>query len=294
MNTYQLPDGTNLSHVHLRTPNLKRAVDFYVRVIGLKVIEHAAADVSLSATGRAPAALTFTEDWNAVARPKEATGLYHLAILFPTRSDLANALRRVVAADYPLQGASDHVIGESLHLDDPDGNGVELYIDQPRSKWPMREGQLIPTITKPLNIAGLLATADERPTPPTAAPETRMGHINLHVADLAEAEKFYHDFLGLKVMTRIGREAVFLAAGGYHHHIAANTWAGKARPPENSIGLISYRLEVPDAGTLAAVRERARRFGYDVQMAGDILQVRDPNRNWLELEVAPKAADFVE
>jgi catechol 2,3-dioxygenase len=281
----RLPDETHVSRVHLRTANLARVLDFYERVIGLKLREHAESGVSLSATGGHPALLILTEDRNAAPRPQRATGLYHLAIRFPTRRDLAHALRRLVAAENPITGASDHFIGESLHLNDPDGNGVELYYDRPRSQWPMRNGQF-QMVTQPLDVGLLLATTNGESIPANVPPQTDIGHLNLHVADLKEAETFFHDFLGLDVMARIGNTATFLAAGGYHHHVAVNTWAGKTPAPKNSVGLISYGLAVPHDQTLAELKERADRFGYETRIADDVLQIRDPNGQWLEMETA--------
>lgn len=284
---FHLPNETHVSCVHLRTPNLARALDFYQRVIGFKVVERRGPQAWLSATGRAPALLVLTEDENASARPKRATGLYHFAIRFPTRGDLAHAVLRLITAEYPTEGASDHGMGESIHLSDPDGNGVELYADRPRAEWPVRNGEL-QLITQPLDLDSLLATADEDSIPAHASAQTDIGHINLYVPNLAEAERFFRDFLGLEVTARIGHSATFLAAGGYHHHVAVNMWAGKTPAPQNSVGLISYRLAVPNPKTLANLQERVREFGYKARMADGVFQIRDPNGCWLELELGPK------
>jgi catechol 2,3-dioxygenase len=292
MDTLKLPDETHVSRVHLRTANLAGVLEFYQKVIGLRVIDRAESEASLSATGNTPAFLVFTEARNANPRPHLATGLYHFAIRFPTRRDLAQAFLRVVAADYPMDGTSDHGMGESIHLSDPDGNGVELYADRPRSEWPMRNGRLH-MFTQALDLDSLLATTGGDSVPAYAPAQTDIGHINLYVADLTEAERFFHEFLGFDVMARIDN-ATFLGAGGYHHHVAVNTWAGKTPAPENSVGLISYRFAVLNAQGLANLKDRARLFGYESQIAGDILQVRDPNGHWLELELAPKARSVAE
>ena len=293
MNTFRLPDETRVSRVHLRTANLARAVDFYERVIGFKMIECGKSEASLSATGGAPALLVFTEDPNATPHPKQTTGLYHFAIRFPTRRDLAHAVLRLSAADYSIDGASDHDFGHSIYVNDPDGNGVELYFDLPRSEWPpRRNGRIVVTGTRPLDFDDLLAAVEGKPVPSFAATGTDIGHINLHVADLAEAEKFFHDFLGFKVTAHIGPNSKFLAAGDYHHHVAINTWAGKTPAPANSVGLISYRLEIPNGETLADLKQRAALFSYEARMTGDVLQVRDPNGQWLELELTPNAEDM--
>ena len=147
----------------------------------------------------------------------------------------------------------------------------------------MRNGRL-QMITQPLNLDSLLATANGDSIPPNVPARTDVGHINLHVANLKEAKKFLHDFLGLAVTARIGRSATFLAAGDYHHHVAVNTWGGKKPAPANSVGLISYRLEVPDAQAVADIKERTRLFRYEARMHGNVVQVRDPNGHWLELD----------
>lgn len=289
MNTFHLPDETHLSHVHLRTVNLARAADFYQRVIGLQVIGRSPVAVTLSATGSDPAILILTEDPHAVRRPHQTTGLYHLAIRYPLRRDLAHALHRLVQADYPVAGGSDHPFGYSIYLDDPDGNGVELYFDLPRSQWPARRNGLIVLAgNKTLDLDRLLASVDGDAVPANAAEGTDMGHINLHVPDLVAAEKFYRDLLGFEITAHIGPGGRFLATGGYHHHIAINNWAGDAPAPRNAVGLISYRLAVPNGETLTALETRARLRGNEVRMAGDVLQIRDPNGNWLELEAVSK------
>ena len=288
MNKVQLPEATHVSRVQLRTPRLARALDFYQRVIGFQVVDRGESEASLSATGRPPTLLVLTEYKHAAPRPRRATGLYHFAIRFPTRRDLAHAVLRLFAASYPTEGGSDHGMAESIHLKDPDGNGVELYADRPRDEWPTRNGEL-QLIMRLLDLDSLLATADEDSISAHAPARTDIGHINLHVANLAEAEEFFHDFLGLEVTARIERSATFLATGGYHHHIAVNTWGGKMHPPENSVGLISYRLAVPNSETLVNLEARARYFGYEARTADGVLQVRDPNGCWLEVEFTPKS-----
>ena len=279
---FQLPDQTRMSQVRLRTLNLAPVLGFYQDIIGFKYSQRNEAEVSLSATGGGPALLVFTEDPNATPRPQRTTGLYHFAIRYPTRGDLADASRRIIGAEYPISGAADHGVAESIHLTDVDGNGVELYCDRPRSQWPMRRGRL-QNVTRPLNFDSLLAAVGGGPIPASIPEQTDIGHINLHVADLVAAEEFFHNFLGLEVMARAGDSATFLATGGYHHHVAVNTWAGKTPAPKNALGLISYRLEIPDALILAEVLKRADWFGHEARMDGPILQVRDPNGCWLEL-----------
>ena len=289
MNTFRLPDETHLSRVALRTARLKRMVAFYKEVIGFHVISRSVSEALLSATGRAPALVVLIEESHAKPRPHRATGLYHFAIRYPSRRELAHALLRLTAAKHPVAGALDHGMGESIHVSDPDGNGVELYYDRPRSDWPRRNGR-IQLIAEPIDYDSLLATAKGDSLPAHVAEQTDIGHINLHVAELSEAERFFHDFLGFEVMARIPNSATFLAAGGYHHHVAVNTWAGENPAPANSVGLISYRLAVPSAEVMTRLQDSAKPFGYDARTAKDLLQICDPNGHLLELEPQPEEA----
>ena len=281
-----LPPQTQIRCVRLRTADVSRALAFYTSVLGLEITRRAGASVSLSATKQEPPLLVLTEDRTAAPRPARATGLYHFALRYPSRRALAQALLRLVRNRCPIHGASDHVVSEALYLSDPEGNGVELYADRPRSQWVWHDGQ-VEMATEALDLENLLAAAEGEPEASTPLRQTDIGHIHLHVADLALAERFYHNFLGLAVTQRSYPGALFFSTGGYHHHIAANTWAGKSAAPENSVGLISYRLEVPTIETLGGLRERAMRAGYETKAEPEpgqaLLQIRDPNRNWLEI-----------
>jgi len=289
-----LPDETRISQVHLRTGNLERALGFYTNVLGLRVVEKVGPEASLSATGGQPAMIALSEDRRATPRPQQSIGLYHFAIRYPARRHLAQALERLLQQGYPIQGASDHLVSEAIYLSDPDHNGVEPYVDRPRPCWVWHDGQ-IEMATEPLDLDKLLATNPGPSRPPMQVPlKTDLGHIHLHVADLAAAERFYHEFLGLAVTQRSYPGALFLSAGGYHHHVAVNTWAGELSAPPNSTGLISYRLEVPVAEILYCLQHRAPLAGYlartlAVENGSEMLQIRDPNGTWLELRYVPSA-----
>ncbi len=287
MNAF-LPDETRISQVHLRVANLERSLAFYDGVLGLGVSNSIGPNASLSVSGDAPPLITLTEDLKATPRPEHATGLYHFAIRYPTRRDLAHACLRLVKSDYAFDGASEHGVSEAIYLSDPDGNGVELCADRPRSQWQWRNGQITMT-TQPLDLAGLLAAAEGRPEATAMPPQTDLGHIHLHVGDLTKAERFYRDYLGFGVTQRSYQGALFFAAGGYHHQLGVNTWAGKAAPPANAAGLVSYRLEVPEGELLYCLGHRAPLLGYESKMdisgeGPDILRIRDPNGTWLEVE----------
>jgi catechol 2,3-dioxygenase len=277
---------THVARVELRTTDLKRALGFYQGVLGFKAVVRTGSNAALSATGLPPALIVLDEVPTARPRPSQVTGLYHFAIRYPTRRDLAQALQRLARHHYPIEGASDHIVSEAIYLSDPDGNGVELYADRSRTKWAWRNDQ-VKMATKALDLDDLLGIIESKTEMVEPPPQTDIGHIHLHVADLAEAERFYHDFLGLVVTQRSYPGALFFAADGYHHHIATNTWAGKGKPPHNSVGLVSYCLEVPSKEMLTTLRERAAAMGYeatsDSQAGNDILRLRDPNGNLLEI-----------
>jgi catechol 2,3-dioxygenase len=289
-----LPDQTRLSQVHLRTARLERALEFYSGVLGLRASQGSESQLAFTARPAGDALLVFTQDRNASARPPHSTGLYHFALRYPTRNDLARAIRRLIEAAYPIDGASEHGVSEAVYLTDPDGNGVELYADRPRSQWRWENGQ-VAMMTAPLDLDNLLDPRATKGTAETnASPQLDLGHIHLQVADLSAAERFYSEFLGLAVTQRSYPGALFFAAGNYHHHIGVNVWRGNAAPPSNSVGLVSYRLEVPMREVLYCLRHRAPLLGYETRMglpeeASSVLQIRDPNGNWLEIHASQSA-----
>src|SRR5579862_449264 len=288
-----LPDQTRISHVHLRTARLEGALDFYSGVLGLKASHEPGVQAILSTMSEKPDLLVLSEDGSVLPRLSQSIGLYHFALRYATRHDLAHAYRRVVKAGYPVAGASDHGVSEAIYLSDPDGNGVEMYADRPRSQWRWQNGQ-IAMVTTPLDLENLLATIAANSSSTNQPPHADLGHIHLHVKDLAAAERFYSEFLGLAVTQRSYPGALFFAAGGYHHHVGVNVWGGKAAPPANSVGLVSYRLEVPVAEILYCLSHRAPVLGYETQTklqeeGNPVLQLRDPNGNWLEVQASKNA-----
>ena len=175
--------------------------------------------------------------------PAGSTGLFHLALLVQSRGELARQIRRVEAAGARFTGASDHLVSEALYLDDPEGNGIEIYRDRPREQWRYAGGQL-EMATLPLDAAGVLSELPSGDLPERVDPTTRIGHVHLHVQDLAAAERFYAGELGFDVTVRGYPGALFLSRGGYHHHLGLNTWSGAAGPPPaGSRGLRHYRLD---------------------------------------------------
>src|SRR5207245_9692829 len=169
-----------ISQVHLRTAKLEGALVFYTEVLGLRSLHRPGSHATLSATGAGPGLLVLTEDLNAPPCPPRSTGLYHFAIRYPSRQDLAHAYHRLVKSEYPVAGASDHGVSEALYLSDPDGNGVELYADRPRSQWNWRNGQ-IAMVTKALDLDELLAGVAHECVAMEPPPGSGIGHIHLHV-----------------------------------------------------------------------------------------------------------------
>jgi catechol 2,3-dioxygenase len=269
--------------VRLRVADLDGARDFYERAIGLRPMGPGADEVVRLAAG-ADAVIELEGDPEAPPRPPGTSGLFHLAILVPSRTDLARAIHRVAAAGTRLSGASDHLVSEALYLDDPEGNGIEIYRDRPREEWPRRNGQ-IEMDTRPLDIGGLLGElrGDEDPGP--AAEGTRIGHVHLNVGDLAAAEEFYAGLLGLEVTVRGYPGALFVASGGYHHHIGLNTWAGEGAPPPptGSRGLRWFEIVLPDEPALEEQVGRLDAKGVEYERDEDVLHLRDPSGNGIAL-----------
>jgi catechol 2,3-dioxygenase len=282
-----LPDEARPVEVRLRCRDTDKMLGFYHELLGLHLTKGAAGESALAGDRRSDPFIILQEDKQARRISKPSIGLFHLAIRFPSRHAFARACRRVLKSGYALDGASDHLVSEALYLSDPEGNGVELYADRPRSSWVWRDGQ-VAMGTQPLNLDELLATPKQSPDRGRPEGHPELGHIHLRVSNLAQAERFYREFLGLAVTTRAYPGALFFSAGGYHHHIAVNTWGSPAPARPNSVGLISYRFEVPCPEILYCLENRAPLVGVATERAlgvdgAELLRVRDPNGNWLEI-----------
>jgi catechol 2,3-dioxygenase len=278
--------GIQISQVHLRTANLTRMLHFYTKVLGLKVLGSAGSVTSLSATGQEPALIRITEEPTAPARNRGTPGLFHIALLFPTRPHLAESILRLAKHHYPIDGASDHIVSEAIYLRDPDGNGIELYADRPKSEWVWKNGQ-VGMSTEALDLESLLHAGYPNVTAAHLSPSTRIGHLHLQVSNLETAQLFYHDFLGLAVTQRDYPGALFFATDGYHHHVAVNTWGVKMPKSGNAMGLVSYSLKVAERDRLLELNDRveANIPSSDIQTdsEGAALRLRDPAGVWLEL-----------
>ena len=290
MSEFRLPDQTVISHVHLQVSSLERALAFYRDLLGFRQVSPNGATAMLSATGEAPYHIALTERPGARPKPPRTTGLYHVAIRFPTRRALARIFRRLAVHNWPFQGAADHLVSEALYLADPDGNGLELYVDRPRDRWPQQNGQ-IAMASDPLDVEGLLAETAGDAAPWTGVhPETDIGHVHLQVSDLAGAEAFYHDLLGLDVTQRGYPGALFLSAGGYHHHLGVNVWAGRGAPPPppDAVGLLAFGLQLPGEEAWRLLQQRLRESGVETKELRDHeyamgVLIHDPAGNGVEL-----------
>ncbi|MEO6857673.1 MAG: VOC family protein [Solirubrobacteraceae bacterium] len=282
---------TSMGTVHLTVSDVERSRTFYERVLGLRSSEQDGGEVALAREDDRTL-VQLHGNSSAPALDRRATGLFHLAVLLPTRLDLAFALARLSASRWPLDGASDHLVSEALYLSDPDGNGIEIYRDRPREEWRVRDGQL-EMATLPLDlrdVAGELAAATE--AQPHVPAGTRIGHVHLQVSELAETERFYAGVLGFEVMVRGYPGALFVAAGGYHHHLGLNTWnsAGSGPPVPGAIGLRQYEIQVPDLAALDSVLARVEEQGIPIvaaeEMGPDGRSLRDPSGNAVVLRTA--------
>jgi catechol 2,3-dioxygenase len=266
--TATLPASLRLGPAHLVVTDLDRSIGFYERAIGLRLHGRDGATAALGAG--AGDLLVLHEDPSARPAGRHA-GLYHVALLHPSRRELARAAVRLADTRTPIDGASDHGISEAIYLPDPDGNGLELAADRPREQWRME------AVLNPLDTASLLAEVAGEPVARQADPGLTVGHVHLHVGDLDEALAFYRDVIGFDEMMRM-RGAAFVSAGGYHHHLGLNTWRGEGAPPvpEGTVGLDHWTIVLPGDGDVAAVRSRLDAAGIPAADADGGFLVRDP------------------
>jgi catechol 2,3-dioxygenase len=286
MSPVSIDANTTSGAVHLTVSDLGQSVRFYESHLGFRLHRSEHRTASLGAGG--PDLLILSECETA-PRVRGTTGLYHFAVLVPSREELARSLRRLIETDTLMQGFADHGVSEAMYLADPDGNGIEIYRDRPRAEWPMAGGRLGMT-ADPLDLEGILRELEGRQDSwPGPARETRIGHVHLHVSRLAEAEAFYVGTLGFDLMQRYGPSALFVSAGGYHHHIGLNTWAGVGAPPPppGAIGLRHFAVTLPDRLALDRVAARIRAAGVPTEDAGGDILVRDPAQNAIVLSARP-------
>jgi catechol 2,3-dioxygenase len=281
----EVPHTTTVGAVHLTVSHLERSLEYYGAAVGLTVLSRDGRSASLGTGERE--LLVLVEQPGAQPAPGH-TGLYHFALLLPERVDLAGWLAHAARDRVPLTGLSDHFVSEALYLSDPDGHGIEIYWDRPREAW---EGQVSERMTTlPLDVDGLLGELEEpRSAPFDSLPAgTVMGHVHLKVARIPDTIAFYGDVLGFALMAQLGPYAAFLSAGGYHHHLGANTWesAGASPPPQGAAALRHASIVLPDSAARDTVIERVEAAGnrIDERDAGPVIS--DPSGNALLLAAA--------
>ncbi|WP_046178296.1 VOC family protein [Domibacillus tundrae] len=266
-----------VGEVNINVTDLARSIDFYTNVIGLNVLNQSERQAVLTADGQT-VLVTLEQPHGVLPKQGRTAGLYHFAILLPERKDLAVFLRHLLQTGQRF-GAADHYVSEAIYIDDPDGNGIEIYRDRPSSEWTWNDG-FVDMATVQLDGDSLLAESDEEFI---GLPEgTIIGHIHLHVSNISEAENFYIKGLGFQVVSHYP-QAIFTSTGGYHHHIALNTWqgVGAPRPAQNSVGLNWYTLVFPSEEAREEAVARLKGIGAAVTE----YVTEDPSGNQIHLIV---------
>ena len=261
---YRAPSATRLGRVRLQVADLERSLDWYGRVLGLRVVERGASVATLAPQAGAPVLIELHEHPGA-APARGRLGLFHVALLLPDRASLGAFLKHLAALGERV-GAADHLVSEALYLSDPDGLGFEVYADRPRDQWRVQSGELMMD-SLAIDAVGLMAAAGDAVWSgmPTG---TVVGHVHLHVADLDAAERFYHQGLGLDRMVWSFPGARFLAAGGYHHHLGINTWATGGPAGDGDARLLDWTVVLPGVEDVAAAAASLREAGFQVDPDG--------------------------
>jgi catechol 2,3-dioxygenase len=261
---FQLPAGTHIAAINLDVRNLDRAVGFYSQVLGFHLLKRQGGEAGLSAGLDCRPLISLCEKAGAKPRPFGTSGLYHMAILYPSREALGTALHGLLRQEYPVRGASNHGVSEAIYLTDPDKIGIELYADLPREQWKW-SGEEVQMVIEPLHLERLLEESPpvgDAPIPP----RTSIGHVHLQVGELKRSAHFYHDLLGFRVSQSSYPGALFLAAGHYHHHIGLNIWGGAdvPPPPPDSSGLRSFTISLPGQGAFEGLVAHLNTSGVEV------------------------------
>jgi catechol 2,3-dioxygenase len=275
---------TFVGHVNIKVEDLERSIKFYEDVIGFRILERTMTSAKLTTDGKT-SILSLEQPENVIPKQGRTTGLYHFAILLPERSDLANIVVHFVEKGIRF-AASDHLVSEALYLDDPDGNGIEIYSDRDPSTWKW-EGNEVAMTTIRLDIENLLTSIKPGKSWEGMPEGTVMGHIHLHVADLDKAEEFYVKGLGLDVVNRFAGQALFMSDEKYHHHVAVNVWSGVGapRPEENSVGLQSFTLIYGNEEARQEAIDNLQKIGAVVSEENNKFITLDPSGNAIVLDV---------
>jgi len=273
---FRLPDTTRLGAVRLAISDLQRSLEFYEGVLGLRVVRREPGRAVLAAHGDDRPLVELNERPGARPVPRRGRlGLYHFAILLPDRPSLGRFVRHLADVD-ARAGAGDHLVSEAFYLQDPDNLGIEVYADRPRSAW-RRAGRELMMATDPVDVNDLVNAAGNAEWSGMPA-GTVMGHVHLHVGAIEQAAAFYSEALGLDRTVWHYPGALFLSAGGYHHHLGTNTWAGSGAqsPTEDDARLMEWTIELPDDASVVAAAASLAAGGHPVERDGTDLVTRDP------------------
>ncbi|MCM3791167.1 VOC family protein [Domibacillus indicus] len=284
MNSYHSKPNTFASHVHLKVENLSRSLAFYRDLMGFQITDQSETKATVTADGITPL-LTIEQLEDAVPKQARTTGLYHYALLLPTRKDLGKLTVHLFEAKYPLQGASYHGTHDALYFQDPDGNGIEVAADTDPLTWRDQTGEFDFSKNGPMDLESVVAEAGGESW--TGIPEgTVIGHLHLHVADLEKTKEFYQAGLGFEVTIEFP-EGIFFSTGGYHHHIGTNIWHGKnaPKPALNSAGMLFYTLILPNEETRKSAAAKLESLGYSVSEKNGEFFTEDPAGNRIQLAV---------
>ncbi|MEO5799920.1 MAG: VOC family protein [Gemmatimonadales bacterium] len=289
---HRLPEALSLGPVRLQIADLGRSIAYYEEILGLRVIDRGATTATLAALGPERPLIHLHERSGVRPAPRRGRhGLYHFAILLPDRPALGRFIQHLGEIN-ARAGAADHLVSEAFYLQDPDNLGIEVYADRPREQWRQINRELM-MASDPVDVADLVRVNGGEPW--TGMPAgTRMGHLHLHVGDIAEASRFYSDALGFDRMVWEYPGALFLAAGGYHHHLGTNTWAGNGStaPAADEAQLLEWTMHFPDRASLAATVASLAQQGHQAEPDGDDeFLVRDPWQTSLRLKLAPPRLD---
>ena len=280
----KIPDNTIIQSIDLRVRDLKTSIEFYVYQLGLKEIERTDNEIIISSDGKYPYMFKLTEESNAPVRIKGTTGLYHIAVLFPDRKELARVFMRLFANKIKFQGFSDHLVSEAIYLSDPDGNGIELYADKPRDTWIWKNDEVMMD-SLPLDLSEITNELYDREVWNGIHPDTKLGHIHLNVSDLRNTEEFYNEILGFNISNYSYPGAKFFSAGGYHHHIAGNTWTTnkKLYRNEKSLGMTSYTIKITSKEYLKNLKENLTGSVHFIKGNDNELKMKDPDGNIMKI-----------
>lgn len=272
--TFHQKPNLFIQNVTLKVSNLSRSIDFYTEIIGFRVLQQEEGRVTLTADGQ-HALITLVEVPNAQF-VRGATGLYHFALLLPSRKDLGNLIQHFIQKNVQI-GAGDHDVSEALYLSDPDGNGIEMYIDRPADTWKWDSNGQVYMTTDPVQFQSILREADG--TWSGLPTDTVMGHIHLSVRNLQESEDFYTSLLDYVVVSRYGGQALFISTGGYHHHIGLNTWhsEGADALPKDAVGIQSYTVRLPNQDYAVNLKKRFVEQNMEIKEQENIFSIIEPN-----------------